>query len=124
MVRPGVELVFGCKEDPVFGPVIMAGLGGIHVEVWRDVAFGLVPLTRTLAARMLRRLRGFRLLEGARGARPVDLAAVETALLRFACLVEHHPSILEIEVNPATARPDGLTCVDVRARVRSQSKSA
>jgi acetyl coenzyme A synthetase (ADP forming)-like protein len=118
MVRPGVELVFGSKEDPVFGPVVMAGLGGIHVEVLRDVAFGLVPLTRTLAARMLRRLRGFRLLEGARGAPPVDLVAVETALLRFASLVEHHPSILEIEVNPATARPDGLTCVDVRARIR------
>jgi acetyl coenzyme A synthetase (ADP forming)-like protein len=117
MVEPGVELVFGCKEDPVFGPVIMAGLGGIHVEIWRDVSFGLVPLTRTLASRLLRRLRGFRLLEGARGTPPVDLAAVETALLRLAALVEHHPEIREIELNPVMARPDGLTAVDVRARI-------
>jgi acetyl coenzyme A synthetase (ADP forming)-like protein len=117
MAPRGVELVLGAKADPVFGPILMVGLGGVHVEVWRDVAFGLVPLTRTLADRMLRRLRGARILEGARGEPPVDRAAVETALLRLADVVERHPGILEIEINPLVARPDGATAVDARARV-------
>jgi acetyltransferase len=95
----------------------MAGLGGIHVEVWKDVAFGVVPLTRRLAGRMLRRLRGFPLLAGARGAAPVDLERVETALLRLAEVVERHPAVEEMEINPFVARQDGATAVDVRVRV-------
>jgi acyl-CoA synthetase (NDP forming) len=124
MAAKGVEMVLGAKEDPVFGPVLMVGLGGIHVEVWRDVAFGVVPLTRRLAERMLRRLRGYPLLTGARGAPPVDVHAVATALLRLGEVVARHPGIREIEVNPLVARPDGVTAVDARVRVGPPSRRA
>jgi acetyltransferase len=117
MAAPGLELVLGAKVDPVFGPVLMVGFGGVDVEIWRDVAFGVVPLTRRLAERMVRRLRGFPLLAGSRGRPPADVGAVVTALLRLAAVVEAHPRILEIEVNPLVATPRGVTAVDARARV-------
>ncbi len=117
MVEGGVEVVMGARADPVFGPVIMVGLGGIHVEVMKDVRFGILPLTRRLAERMLRRLKAWPLLVGARGGRPVDLDALETALLRFAALVDEHPEILELEMNPIVARPDGVLAIDARVRV-------
>jgi acetyltransferase len=101
----------------VFGPLIVVGLGGVYVEILKDVRFGLVPLTPVLARRMLSRLRGFPLLQGARGARPVDLAAVEETLLRLSALVEQEPSVVEVEMNPVIARPDGVEAVDVRLRV-------
>jgi acyl-CoA synthetase (NDP forming) len=117
MMRGGVEVVLGSRTDPVFGPVLMVGLGGIHVEIMKDVAFGVVPLTRRLAGRMLRRLKAFRVLEGARGGEAVDLEALETALLRLAAVVETHERILEFEVNPLFARRDGVVAVDARVRV-------
>ena len=107
----------GVRTDPVFGPLLIVGLGGIYVEILSDVRLGLVPLTPVLARRMLERLRGYKLLTGARGAKPVDLAAVEDTLLRLSALVEEHPSIVEIEMNPVIARPDGAEAVDVRLRV-------
>ena len=117
MVEHGVEVVVGSRADPVFGPVIMVGIGGVHVEIMRDVAFGILPLTRRLAGRMLRRLKGYPLLTGARGSDPVDIEALETALLRFAAILERHPEILEIEMNPLIARPDGVIAIDARSRV-------
>lgn len=117
MARPGTELVMGVRTDPVFGPLLMTGLGGIHVEILHDVQLGLVPLTPVLARRMLERLRAYRLLTGARGAAPVDLDAVVDALLRLSQLVEEHPSIVEIEMNPVLARASGVEAVDVRLRV-------
>jgi len=87
------------------------------VEVMKDVAFGVVPLTRPLAARMLRRLKAFPLLEGARGGEPVDLEAVETALLRLAAIVEAHHEILEFEMNPLVASSSGIVALDARIRV-------
>lgn len=118
MAAPGTELVLGMSTDPVFGPLLMVGLGGVYVEVLKDVRFGLVPLTPTIAGRMLRRLKSFPLLQGARGAPPVDIAAVEQALLRLGQLVEDHPSILECDVNPLVARPGGVEVLDARVRVR------
>lgn len=117
MIRGGVEVVLGSRTDPVFGPVLMAGLGGIYVEIMKDVAFGVVPLTRHIAHRMLHRLKGFPVLEGTRGGEAVDLDALETALLRLAALVETHPEILEFEMNPLIARRDGTVVVDARIRV-------
>ena len=117
MVSGGVEVVLGSRADPVFGPVLMAGLGGIHVEIMKDVAFGVVPLTRPLAARMLRRLKAFPLLEGARGGEVVDLDALETALLRLAAVVETHDEILEFEMNPLVAKATGAVALDARIRV-------
>ena len=118
MAQPGTELVLGVSTDPVFGPLLMVGLGGVYVEILNDVRFGLVPLTPTLARRMLRRLKSFPILEGARGAKPVDLEALEQALLRLSQLVEEHPEILECDLNPILARPDGVEVLDARVRVR------
>ncbi len=118
MARAGTELVLGVTTDPVFGPLLMVGLGGVYVEILNDVRFGLVPLTPTLARRMLRRLKSFPILEGARGAKPVDLEALEQALLRLSQLVEEHPEILECDLNPLVARPDGVEVLDARVRVR------
>jgi len=117
MVEGGVEVVLGSRTDPVFGPVLMAGLGGIHVEIMKDVAFGVVPLTRRLAARMLRRLKAFPLLQGARGGEAVDLDALETVLLRLAAVVETRDEILEFEMNPLVAKPSGAIALDARIRV-------
>jgi acetyl coenzyme A synthetase (ADP forming)-like protein len=117
MIKGGVEVLLGSRTDPVFGPVLMAGLGGIHVEIMKDVAFGVVPLTRPLAERMLRRLRSFPVLEGARGGEVVDLDALETVLLRLAAVVENHDEILEFEMNPLIARSSGAVAIDARIRV-------
>jgi acetyl coenzyme A synthetase (ADP forming)-like protein len=117
MAARGTELVMGVRADPVFGPLIVVGLGGIYVEILKDVRFGLVPLTPVLARRMLSRLRGFPLLKGARGGAGVDLEAVEETLLRLSMLVEQEPSVVEIEMNPVMARADGVEAVDCRLRV-------
>jgi acyl-CoA synthetase (NDP forming) len=107
----------GVRSDPVFGPLLVVGLGGVYVEILKDVRFGLVPLTPVLARRMLSRLRGFPLLQGVRGGKAADLEAVEGMLLRLSYLVEQEPSIVEVEMNPVIARPDGSVAVDVRLRV-------
>ncbi len=119
MAAPGTELVLGVSTDPVFGPLLMVGLGGVYVEVLKDVRFGLVPLTPVIARRMLERLRSAPLLKGARGARPADEKAIVDALLRLSQLVEEHPQIVECDVNPLIARPDGIEVVDARVRLRA-----
>jgi len=124
MAAPGTELVMGVRSDPVFGPLLLVGLGGVYVEILKDVQFGLVPLTPALAKRLLRRLRAFPLLEGVRGGKPVDIAAVEETLLRLSQLVEEHPGIAEVEMNPIVARPDGVEALDVRLRVAAAVPSA
>src|SRR5688500_784963 len=105
MAEPGTELVMGVRSDPVFGPLLAVGLGGIHVEILKDVRFGLVPTTPVLARRMVERLRAYPILQGARGAPSADLDAIVDALLRLAALVEDHPEIAEVEMNPVIARP-------------------
>lgn len=117
MAAPGTELVMGVRTDPVFGPLLAVGLGGIHVEVLRDVRFGLVPATPVTARRLLERLRAFPILTGVRGGAPVDLDKVVDALLRLSALAHEHPEIAEVEMNPVFARPDGVEAVDVRLRV-------
>jgi acetyltransferase len=117
MVAKGTELVAGARVDPVFGPILLVGLGGIYVEVLKDVQSGLVPLTPTLARRMLSRLRAFPILEGARGGEPADLDAVVETLLRLSQLCEDHPQVAECEMNPLVARRDGAVAADVRIRV-------
>ncbi len=119
MATPGTELVMGVRTDPVFGPLLAVGLGGIHVEVLRDIRFGLVPATPVTARRLLERLRAFPILKGVRGGTPVDLDKVVDALLRLSALVNEHPEIAEVEMNPVFARPDGVEAVDVRLRVVS-----
>jgi acyl-CoA synthetase (NDP forming) len=115
--KPGTEVIVGMTKDPQFGPVIMVGLGGVLVEVLRDVAFRLVPLERRDARDMLREIKGFPLLQGYRGSPPADIAALETLILDVSRFVEAHPEIDELDLNPVFAYPDGAVAVDARVIV-------
>jgi len=118
MIAGGVELMVGVTQDPSFGPLIAVGLGGIHVEILKDVCFRVTPLTDRDAQEMVRSIRGYRLLEGYRGHPPADIAAVEDLLLRVARLVEEIPEITELDLNPVIALPPGQGCLVVDARIR------
>ena len=101
-------------HDPAFGPVLMFGLGGVMVEVLKDVAFRIVPLSSRDAAEIIRDIRGLPLLQGYRGAPPVDLQALERVLLTLSAFVAATPEVKEIDVNPLYAYPDGALAVDAR----------
>jgi acetyl coenzyme A synthetase (ADP forming)-like protein len=120
MMRGGVEVMAGVTQDPLFGPLVAFGLGGIHVEVLADVGFRVAPLTDRDAAEMVRGIRGFRLLEGYRGHPPADLDALEETLLRLSRLAEEVHEIGEIDLNPIFAFAPGAGCriADARIRVR------
>ncbi len=101
MVRGGIECILGVRNDPVFGPVVMFGLGGAFVEVLRDVSFRVAPLTRDDARAMVREVRAFPLLDGARGRAPADLEAIVDALLALSAFaVASRDSLESVDVNP------------------------
>lgn len=125
MAQSGHETIFGVSTDPRFGPVLMFGLGGRYVEVFRDVVFGVTPLAPSEAREMVRRIRGVKLLEGVRGDAPSDIALLEAVLLKLAWLVQNFPDIVELDINPflaaavpAAGEPAASKAVDVRIRVR------
>jgi len=113
-------VIAGVSRDPSFGPLILFGLGGIQVEVLRDVVVRIGPITDRDAHEMVRAVRGRKLLEGYRGAPPADLAALELALLRISQMVDEHPEIAEMDLNPikAMAPGHGLMVVDARVSIR------
>jgi acyl-CoA synthetase (NDP forming) len=113
MLKGGVELVVGVKRDPQCGPVLLVGLGGVLVEVLRDTALALAPVGKTEARRMLESLRGYKLLQGYRGAPAADLDAVCEAIARVSeFAADYADEIEEIDVNPLLARPDGAIALD------------
>lgn len=116
MITGAVETVIGMTTDPSFGPLMMFGLGGIYVEVMKDVAFRINPLTGIEAKGMIESLRSYPLLTGFRGAPPVDLAYIEETLLRLAQLVRDFDCFAEIDVNPFIVSPDRENCKAVDAR--------
>ena len=118
MFAGGVEVMAGVTQDPLFGPLIAFGLGGIHVEILGDVRFRVTPLTDRDAGEMVREIRGYRLLEGYRGHPPADVAAIQDVLLRVSRLVEDIPEIKELDLNPIFALPPGEGCRIVDARIR------
>ena len=118
MVSDGIELMIGVTQDPLFGPLIGFGLGGIHVEILKDVCFRVTPITDRDATKMVRSIKGYRLLEGYRGHPAADIAAIEDLLLRIARLVEEVPQIAELDLNPIIALPPGRGCQIVDARIR------
>ncbi|NIM18253.1 MAG: hypothetical protein GTO45_40260, partial [Candidatus Aminicenantes bacterium] len=115
-VSGAVETIIGMTTDPAFGPLMMFGLGGIYVEVMKDVAFRINPLTDQDAKDMIKSIRSYPLLTGARGAPPVDLAYVEETLLRVSQLVKDFDCFFEIDVNPFIVSPDRKNCTAVDAR--------
>ena len=114
------EVILGMRRDPDFGPLLMFGLGGIHVEVLKDVAFRVHPITDADARDMIRSLRGHALLEGVRGAEPVPEDFLVEMLLRLDKLVHDLPDIEEMDLNPLLvgARRSDCAAVDVRIRLR------
>ena len=114
MVVGGRETIAGVTRDPSFGPLVMFGLGGIFVEVLRDVIFRVAPINRRDAADMIAGLRGAKLLDALRGSPPADRRAIEEVLLRLSLLAEHFPEIAELDVNPLLAFPDRAVAVDGR----------
>ena len=117
MITDGVEAIVGMVQDPSFGPVLMFGLGGVYVELLRDVTFNVAPVTDKDVREMVRAVRGSKLLEGWRGAPPCDREALEQAILRLSQLVEEVPEIAELDLNPLKVLPTGRGCVVVDARV-------
>jgi acetyltransferase len=113
----GVETIVGATRDPTFGPVVLFGLGGIFVETLEDVAVRLAPVAGSEARAMTREIETAPLLQGARGREPVDTDAVVETIQRLSRLVTDYPGILELDVNPLVATPDGATAVDLRLTV-------
>jgi len=114
MAKPGVEVIIGMFKDPQFGPVIMFGLGGIFVEVLKDVSFRLIPIGERDAAEMMSEIKGKVLLQGYRGQEPADAKALADVLLKVSALVQKTPQIKEIDLNPVFAYRDKAVAVDAR----------
>jgi acyl-CoA synthetase (NDP forming) len=117
MAAPGIEMLVGVVVEGNFGPVVACGAGGVEAELRRDVAVGLAPLTDLEAARMVRSLASYPLLEGHRGAPAADVAALEDVALRVGAMADAHPEIAELDCNPVIVGPEGAAIVDARIRV-------
>jgi acetyltransferase len=113
----GREMILGMTRDPQFGPMLMFGLGGIFVEVMKDVTFYLAPITAEEAMQMLKNTRSYALLQGARGQAPVDLEAIATALQRISQLVTDYPQITELDINPFIVGEVGTQAYVADARI-------
>jgi len=117
MARKGTEVIIGVSRDPVFGPVLMFGLGGIFVEVLEDVAFRAIPLSRDDAHSMVSQIKARKILDGARGEPAVSKDALVELLLKVSSIVDAHSEILELDLNPVIAYEDGYAVVDARVIV-------
>jgi acetyltransferase len=115
MAPPGRDLLLGVVHDAQFGPLVVIGLGGIYVEVLRDTAMRLAPVSPAEALRMLDELKTVALLRGVRGEPPVDFSAVAEVISRFGQLAMDCPDLTEMELNPLVASPTGVVAVDARA---------
>lgn len=119
MARPGTEVIIGMYKDAQFGPVLMFGLGGIFVEVLKDVSFRIVPLTKRDAQEMIKEIKGYPILEGYRGQEPASIGVLEDFLLKVSDFVERRPEIKELDINPIFAYKDGALAVDARVILES-----
>lgn len=117
MGQRGREVILGMTRDPQFGPMLMFGLGGIFVEVMKDVTFHLAPITAEEAMQMLKGTRSYALLQGARGQAPVDLDAIAGALQRISQLATDYPEIMELDINPFIVGPVGMEAYVADARM-------
>jgi acyl-CoA synthetase (NDP forming)/GNAT superfamily N-acetyltransferase len=120
MISGGTEVIIGVVQEPVFGPLIVFGLGGVSTDVLNDHAARLAPLTSTDADDLIYSLRAAPLLLGHRGQPPADVAALRDTLLRVSRLADDLPQVAELDLNPVIARPDGVVAVDARIRVTSR----
>jgi acetyltransferase len=126
MVKGGRECIIGMTRDPQFGPMIMFGLGGIYVEVLKDVAFRIAPITRADAEALVREIRAIKLLRGVRGQPPADMDAIVDGLLRLSQLVTDFPEIVELDMNPFAvfAKGEGAVTMDARLALKADGRHA
>jgi acyl-CoA synthetase (NDP forming) len=117
MLSGGREVVVGFSSDASLGPILMFGLGGIYVEVLKDVAFAPCPLSDLRARELVRSIRGYPILAGIRGQKGVDEDALVDVIQRISQIACDFPELAELEINPLLAFPDGVQAVDLRARV-------
>ena len=123
-LRGGAELLAGIVQDPVFGPLVAFGPGGVYAELIGDAGFRIAPLTDADAAELVHSGKAGRLVAGFRGARPADAAALEDLVLRLSRLGEELPEIAELDLNPVIAGPDGCVAVDARVRLERAPREA
>jgi acyl-CoA synthetase (NDP forming) len=114
MVRPGTEVIIGTSKDPQFGPVIMFGLGGIFVEILKDVSFRVIPVERKDAQEMIQEIKGYPLLQGYRGKEPASVPALVEMILKTSKFIEENPQIKELDLNPIFAYRNKAVTVDAR----------
>ena len=114
MAKIGTEIIMGMIKDPSFGPVVMFGLGGVLVEVLKDVSFRIVPIEKSDAADMFEEIQGKKLLEGYRGQDPADIPYLQDMLVKLSDFVDQTPGIEEIDMNPVFAYKEGAAVVDAR----------
>jgi len=112
--KGGVEVIIGVVRDPTYGPVLMFGLGGVLVEVLKDVVFRSLPLTEADAKSMLAEIRAAKILDGVRSAAPTDKAALVKLMLSISDLCTAFPEIVELDLNPVLGYPSGLAILDAR----------
>ncbi|MDX2500352.1 MAG: acetate--CoA ligase family protein [Deltaproteobacteria bacterium] len=124
MADGGVEIIIGTKYDDQFGPVIMYGLGGIMVEILKDVAFRVLPITRSAAKKMIEQTKSFPILNGARGNPKLDQKAIRRLLMLCSEIVEAYPEIEEMDLNPVIVHEKGLSIVDARIILKSDGPSS
>lgn len=114
MAASGVEVIVGISQDTQFGPVIMFGLGGVLVEVLKDVSFRIVPVGKRDAQEMIREIKGYPIIEGYRGQEPANVTALEELIVKVSQFVEQNPRIKELDLNPIFAYKDKVIVVDAR----------
>ena len=121
MIPAGHEVILGAKRDPVFGPTLMFGLGGIFVETFKDITFALAPVDQGIASRMVGQIKAIGLLKGARGAEPADITSVEQSIRRLGQLISDFERIRELDINPLIVAPagEGSAVADVRIRLEN-----
>ncbi len=118
-MAPGKEVIIGMKRDPVFGPTILFGLGGIFTEALKDTSLRVAPIEMCVAREMISEIRGIKILTGLRGESSVNLEMLAEIIVKLSTLAVDHPEVIEIDLNPVMASADGATIVDARAMVRS-----
>jgi acyl-CoA synthetase (NDP forming) len=114
MEKQGIEVIVGVTKDPQFGPVLMFGLGGVLVEVLKDVAFRIIPIEQRDARQMVEEIKGYPVLQGYRGQDPASLDALHALLLTVSAFIDAHPEVAELDLNPVFAYKDGAIAVDAR----------
>ncbi len=120
MLSDGVEVIIGMVRDPTFGPMIMFGLGGVYVELFKDVVFKIAPVSRIEAENMMKEIKAFKLLLGARGDKPKDIESITDTILKVSQLVTDFPQINEFEINPLIVSEEGSSAVDMRLNLKKK----